>query len=170
MAIKWGSTAITAIKWGNTNCTKVYWGSTVVFPTGGYDGNSYSYPLQNGFTTFQAWSINQNINKTTLSSVRIKSKDSINGSLFSSVSITWTCNDTSPSYNHDIKIDGGIAGAGAKYGTSHRMPSGTSTYTDTLDLSDITVTGIFSVSFNVYNSVNGYVICTITPTKVIFNA
>ena len=32
MAIKWGSSAVTAVKWGSTNITKVYWGSTQVFP------------------------------------------------------------------------------------------------------------------------------------------
>ena len=32
MAIKWGSSAVTAVKWGSTNITKVYWGSTLVFP------------------------------------------------------------------------------------------------------------------------------------------
>ena len=48
MAIKWGSTWVTAVKWGNTVCTQVKWGSTVVFPTGGYDGSSFSYPFNTG--------------------------------------------------------------------------------------------------------------------------
>ena len=49
MAIKWGGTYVTAVKWGNTTCTKVYWGGTLVFPTGGWDGSSFSYPLNGGF-------------------------------------------------------------------------------------------------------------------------
>ena len=32
MAIKWGSSNVTAVKWGSTNITKVLWGSTQVFP------------------------------------------------------------------------------------------------------------------------------------------
>ena len=32
MAIKWGSSNVTAVKWGSTNITKVYWGNTQVFP------------------------------------------------------------------------------------------------------------------------------------------
>ena len=49
MAIKWGSTYVTAVKWGNTVCTQVKWGSTVVFPNGGYSGNTFSPPFANGF-------------------------------------------------------------------------------------------------------------------------
>lgn len=49
MAIKWGSTWVTAVKWGNTVCTQVKWGNTVVFPTGGYSGNIFSPPFVNGF-------------------------------------------------------------------------------------------------------------------------
>ena len=171
MAIKWGSTYVTTVKWGNTVCSQVKWGSTIVFPTGGYDGSSYSYPLQNGFTLFSNWSINQRINKSTLSSERIRSKDSINCSLFSSVSIAWTCYEDGSSLSHDIKIYGRIAGSGLGYGTSHHpSSSGTFTYTDTLDLSSITATGILSIEWGVTNNVNSYVVCTITPTKIIFNA
>ena len=32
MAIKYGSSAVTAVKWGSTNISKVLWGSTQVFP------------------------------------------------------------------------------------------------------------------------------------------
>lgn len=49
MAIKWGSTYVTAVKWGNTVCTQVKWGSTVVFPTGGWDGSGASVPLNGNF-------------------------------------------------------------------------------------------------------------------------
>ena len=49
MAIKWGSTYVTAVKWGNTTCTAVYWGGTKVFPVGGYDGSGASIPLNGNF-------------------------------------------------------------------------------------------------------------------------
>ena len=32
MAIKWGSTVVTAVKWDSTVCSQVKWGNTVVFP------------------------------------------------------------------------------------------------------------------------------------------
>ncbi len=51
MAIKWGSTVVTAVKWGNTNCTQVKWGSTIVFPNStGYNGSSFTDPIASGFT------------------------------------------------------------------------------------------------------------------------
>ena len=54
MAIKWGSTVVTAVKWGNTNCTQVKWGSTVVFPNStGYNGSSFTDPIASGFTLWR---------------------------------------------------------------------------------------------------------------------
>ena len=51
MAIKWGSTYVTAVKWGSTNCTTVYWGSTKVFPnSNAYNGSTFAYPMASGFT------------------------------------------------------------------------------------------------------------------------
>ena len=51
MAIKWGSTYVTAVKWGNTNCTTVYWGSTKVFPDSiAYNGSTFADPIASGFT------------------------------------------------------------------------------------------------------------------------
>ena len=50
MAIKWGSTYVTAVKWGNTTCTAVKWGSTKVFPDSmGFNGSSFDYPIASGF-------------------------------------------------------------------------------------------------------------------------
>ena len=52
MAIKWGSTWVTAVKWGNTTCSKVYWGGTLVFPEGGMSTSgtsvTFSPPIASG--------------------------------------------------------------------------------------------------------------------------
>ena len=53
MAIKWGSTEVTAVKWGNTDVAVVKWGSTIVFPAygTGYDGYNFSTSLAGGMTS-----------------------------------------------------------------------------------------------------------------------
>ena len=52
MAIKWGSTWVTAVKWGTTTCSKVYWGGTLVFPEGGMSTSgtsvTFSPPIASG--------------------------------------------------------------------------------------------------------------------------
>lgn len=57
MALKWGSTTVTAVKWGSTQCSIVYWGSTIVFPGGGgvvaYNGSSFAAPLNQGLICYR---------------------------------------------------------------------------------------------------------------------
>ena len=104
MAIKWGSTWVTAIKWGNTVCTKVKWGNTLVFPDGGYDGTTFAPPLNGGFTgdaTITSGAINVSKEKTFYSSgnhtiIELKSANtSINFNLYSSLTVTFAVSCTS---------------------------------------------------------------------------
>ena len=175
MAIKWGSTYVTAVKWGNTTCTAVYWGGTKVFPVGGYDGSSFSYPLIGGFDSnsyFPTASVAQTIKKnSSLTMYLSDSKNkSINFSLFNTVTLTFTETITGGgSYSHDIwynlKIGGSSAGS---TGNCHTSTS-PSTYTRSINISSYTNTTYCSFECVVQNNSYGYVECNITIKSIIFS-
>ena len=73
MAIKWGSTYVTAVKWGSTNCTTVYWGSTKVFPDSiAYDGSTFAYPMASGFDVTYYPTSYPNTTLTTISATGLE--------------------------------------------------------------------------------------------------
>lgn len=106
MAIKWGSTKVTAVKWGSTSCTCVKWGSTVVFPDG-YNGSSFTYPIASGFDS-------DGLYATGTMSVKISSApyyvhgtasiDSIDFSQYSSMIITVTGFLTDPGGDYSDSV------------------------------------------------------------------
>ena len=89
MAIKWGSTLVTAVKWGSTNCTQVKWGSTIVFPNStGYNGSTFADPIASGFNTGMSFHLNfreSNVNTTYMATT---SNDNINFTPYSRLYIT----------------------------------------------------------------------------------
>ena len=172
--IKWGNTEVTAVKWGNTNCTVVKWGNTQVFPVGGYDGSSFSYPLTGGFESnnfFPTASVAQIIKKnSSLTMYLSKSTNkSINFSLFNSVTLTFTETITGGGYSHDILyllyIGGSLAGT---TGDCHTSTS-PSTYTRSIDISSYTNTTYCNFECYVRNNAYGYVECNITIKSIIFS-
>ena len=90
MAIKWGSTYVTAVKWGSTICTQVKWGSTVVFPNStGYNGSSFDFPIASGFNNGVAISANFKNDGFNTGYKATTSKNNINFSMYKTITITW---------------------------------------------------------------------------------
>ena len=102
-----------AIKWGNTWVTTVKWGSTVVFPTGGYDGSTFSPPLTGGiryrngggmgiWTNVTSGAISftwshSHSNSTSLSQGNIGSiNDAIDFSQYTKIKISGSSSTTAP--------------------------------------------------------------------------
>lgn len=102
MAIKWGSTVVTAVKWGSTNCTKVYWGSTFVFPGGTitYNGSSFTSPLSGFYTTYPSTvngSTKQNISSGVLKTAVYRTSSSL-----SEISSRWSTNEGN--FNYTVNL------------------------------------------------------------------
>ena len=148
MAIKWGSTYVTAVKWGNTTCTKVYWGGTLVFPNGGWDGSGWSYPLTNGFTYSltghnsikidrrdaivsdfsKTVSIPYNSGFSSVVTAEFVSKNTFEWKNFTGINITWTLT-TSANTNTQGWVENNFSGSG------NRTTSGGSTSVYTYSIS-----------------------------------
>lgn len=129
MAIKWGSTYVTAVKWGNTVCTQVKWGNTVVFPAGGLDGGVLSPPFTNGFRSSADggsdatpgesetdWSLsNGNLYRSRTSRITktydgamisFCTKDNIGLNSYTSIAVTFDLGDWQGAYNARVDISG----------------------------------------------------------------
>ena len=129
MAIKWGSTWVTAVKWGNTVCTQVKWGNTVVFPVGGLDGGVLSPPFTNGFRSSANggsdatpdenetdWSLSNGklyrsrysyITRTYDSAhITFLTKDNIGLNGYTSIAVTFNLGDWQGAYSAKVTISG----------------------------------------------------------------
>ena len=119
MAIKWGSTLVTAVKWGSTVCTQVKWGNTVVFPDASgaavysYGGNVFGGDIGNlwntGLHSEQSSGFNQGgtyIKVNNPDSVSVFTLASTNISL-TQQSVLWMCappGSTDTWYKNTTKI------------------------------------------------------------------
>ena len=119
MAIKWGSTWVTAVKWGNT----------VVFPAGGLDGGVLSPPFTNGFRSSANggsdatpdesetdWSLSNGklyrsrysyITRTYNNAhITFLTKDNIGLNGYTSIAVTFNLGDWQGAYSAKVTISG----------------------------------------------------------------
>ena len=125
MAIKWGSTWVTAVKWGNTVCTQVKWGSTKVFPEGGMStsGTSviFSPPIASGLWYNKPFYLASGTNVTSTShltdsnsyygkqggwSCLWTTKDGVNFSAYTRVKVVYTLSGWGAISSNSISIWG----------------------------------------------------------------
>jgi len=123
MAIKYGSSAVTAVKWGSTNITKVYWGSTLVFPESNLlnTGLNWSSGLairvltNNNFGRAKAFSSATSANFTATSTnysndtdeaAAVRTSSEINSSVFNRlrVAYNWTFTGYNPTTGADVTL------------------------------------------------------------------
>ncbi len=167
MAIKWGSTYVTAVKWGSTNCTQVKWGSTVVFPNStGYNGSSFDYPIASGFDNGLVFNFNFRQQNQNIGHLISTSKNNINFSLYKNIEIQYT--STKPTLGNQIAW-GSLTGDGEVWG-----PGATKLYTSSANnynCSNINSTG--TLTLYPYFQYNGTgkpdLTVNLTITKIAFS-
>ena len=180
MAIKWGSTDISVIKWGNTTCTKVYWGSTLVYPNGGYDGSSFSYPLSGGVKWARpgAQASTTNITSGTISfsfsadfrkdnrvSYLASISSSIDFSKFTKIKIQGSASTTNSNVNSPTYCDAYAMNFDSSGYWTNKVNIGYCYFNSEKSFS-ITKTGALGLEFSFYTSKIVSATCTVNITKI----